>query len=102
MNRLIHGRTRLSILVFLAAAETTGTGFNGLKEGLGLTAGNLSVQLKKLERAGYVSIVKRFKSNRPLTTVSITSKGRNDLEGYIGEMEKMIRSLRSAATRRKK
>ena len=98
MNRLIHGRTRLSILAFLAAAESARTGFNELKEKLGLSAGNLSVQLKKLKRAGYVSIVKEFRLNRPFTGVSLTGRGRNEIDGYIDEMEKMIRSLKAAST----
>jgi DNA-binding MarR family transcriptional regulator len=102
LNGLIHGRTRLSILAFLAASESERTGFNDLKEKLGLSPGNLSVQLKKLEGAGYLSVKKEFRANRPYTGVSITTRGRNDLERYVDEMEKMIRSLRNPGPRRKK
>ncbi len=102
MKNLIHGRTKLSIMAFLAASDAARTGFNEIRARLGLSAGNLSVQLKQLEAAGYLSIQKEFKSNKPFTGVSITSRGRKKLDDYIEEMEKMIRSLRNPVPGRKK
>jgi len=93
-DRLIHEPARLQIVSYLAARGTY-VAFTELKENLGLTAGNLSVQLKKLEEAGYVEIKKSFRERRPLTRVFLTRQGMTALRQYLAELEKMIERLKN-------
>ena len=101
LNRVVHEPTRLRVLVHLASGEDGTAGFVALREALGLTAGNLSVQLRTLEAAGLVALDKGYRGNRPATTVRLTAKGSRSLEGYLDEMDGMIRALRGAPARRK-
>lgn len=94
LDKIIHERARLLILTHLASHEKTAVSFNALQDHLGLTSGNLSVQLKKLSQVGFVDIQKTFKDNKPYTTVSITSKGTVALHRYLDEMEGLIKTLR--------
>jgi DNA-binding MarR family transcriptional regulator len=95
LDKLIHERARLLILMHLASMGKIAIPFNELLEKLGLTSGNLSIQLKKLKAAHYVKIKKTFKDNKPFTTVSITPQGMNALNDYLDEMEGFIKALRS-------
>lgn len=88
IDEVIHGRMRLGIMVYLAEAESAD--FTQLKTALDATQGNLSVHLKKLEEAGFVSIQKSFKANKPLTRVSITPAGRKAFAGYLEALGKLI------------
>ena len=94
LDKLIHERARLLILIHLASQEKTEIPFNELQERLGFTSGNLSIQLKKLKAAEYVKISKTFKDNKPFTTVSITLQGAKALNSYLDEMEGLIKTLR--------
>ena len=93
-DRIIHERSRLLILTFLASSDLKSVAFSQLRESLDFSAGNLSIQLKTLEEAGYIAITKEFKDNKPLTRASITNKGSNALKRYIGEMDSLIKGLR--------
>ncbi len=88
IDDVIHGRMRLGIMVYLADVETAD--FTELKTVLEATQGNLSVHLKKLEEAGYVTIAKSFVNNRPLTRVSITPEGRKAFAGYLDAIAGLI------------
>ncbi|HEV2081256.1 MAG TPA: transcriptional regulator [Brevundimonas sp.] len=88
IDEVIHGRMRLGIMVYLADAETAD--FTELKTVLEATQGNLSVHLKKLEEAGYVSIAKSFKDNKPLTQASITPAGRKAFAAYLEALGGLI------------
>lgn len=101
LDRVVHEPSRLRVLVHLASSEGGEEGFVALREALGLTAGNLSVQLRTLEAAGLVSLAKGYRDNRPATTVRLTARGGRALEEYLDEMEGMIRALRSAPARRR-
>lgn len=92
-DKIIHERARLLILTHLASSDCTAVAFSELQERLGLTSGNLSVQLKTLKDTGYVAIKKQFKNNKPLTTASITPKGSHALMNYVEEMKRIINSL---------
>jgi DNA-binding MarR family transcriptional regulator len=94
LDKLIHERARLLILTHLASMEENDISFNTLREALGFSSGNLSVQLKKLSSADYIKIHKTFKDNKPHTTVSITLQGTRALNSYLNEMEGLIRTLR--------
>ena len=93
-DKIIHERARLLILTYLASSNIKAVPFIEIKDALDFTAGNLSIQLKTLTEAGYVSITKEFKDNKPLTRASITVKGSAALKRYIGEMDSLIKGLR--------
>ena len=92
LDELIHQRTRLAILGALAAGDRMS--FNDLKSVLDVTDGNLSVHARKLEEAGYVRCIKRFRGRTPLTEYELTRKGRDALENYLSHMESIIRAAR--------
>ncbi len=75
----------MSLLIGVDEAE-----FTFLKEQTQSTAGNLSVQLDKLEKAGYIEITKSFRGKRPLTTCKITQKGVTAFESYVENLKKYI------------
>lgn len=95
-DRIIHEPARLQIVSYLAASGRQ-VSFKELREKLGLSAGNLSAQLRKLEEAGYVFIVKSFRERKPLTSVSLTRQGLEALKRYLGELEKMIDRLKESS-----
>jgi DNA-binding MarR family transcriptional regulator len=73
LDKLIHEPARLSILTALSVCESAD--FLSLKRLTGLSDGNLSVQLSKLEEAGLVGIEKQFVAKKPNTRAKITKKG---------------------------
>jgi len=91
LNRVIHEPARLAILTVLASCE--GADFTFLEAATGLTKGNLSVQLTRLDEAGLVDIEKTMKKNRTLTTVRMTREGHHQLGRYWRQME----DIRNAA-----
>jgi DNA-binding MarR family transcriptional regulator len=64
--------------------------FTHIKEKTGATAGNLSVQIDKLEKAKYIKVKKSFKGKRPLTTCSITPIGLEAFEKYVNHLKSYI------------
>jgi DNA-binding MarR family transcriptional regulator len=84
LDRMVHEPVRLMILTVL---EQSGEAdFLYLQRECGLTQGNLSSHLNKLEEAGYVSIEKTYKGKLPLTVCSITEDGRRAYYGYASTM----------------
>ena len=88
IDEVIHGRLRLGVMAYLANAEVAD--FNELKALLEVTQGNLSVQLRKLEDAGYVAIEKGFLGRKPRTQVRITPAGRKAFAVYLDALGKLI------------
>jgi DNA-binding transcriptional regulator GbsR (MarR family) len=64
--------------------------FSHIQEETKAAAGNISIQLKKLQEAGYVHVEKTFKNNYPKTMVSITRKGSKAFETYVSTIKKYI------------
>jgi DNA-binding MarR family transcriptional regulator len=89
IDDIIHGRLRLGIMAYLADAEVAD--FNELKQVLEATQGNLSVQLRKLEEAGYVTIEKSFLDRKPLTRARITAAGQKAFRRYLDAMANLVR-----------
>ena len=92
VNRLddaIHGRLRLGIMAYLMDVEAAD--FTELKTVLDATQGNLSVQLRKLEEAGYVEIVKSFQGRKPLTRVHVTPTGRKAFADYLDALAGLVK-----------
>jgi len=84
LDRVIHEPARLLIMTVLSAVPEAD--FLYLQRECGLTQGNLSSHLAKLEQAGYVLIQKTFKGKYPLTICSLTRKGRDAFEEYVQKM----------------
>jgi DNA-binding MarR family transcriptional regulator len=89
IDEVIHGRLRLGVMAYLVGAGSAD--FTTLKTHLKATDGNLSVQLRKLEDAGYVAIRKSFHDRKPLTEVSLTKSGREAFLKYLESMAGLIR-----------
>jgi DNA-binding PadR family transcriptional regulator len=64
--------------------------FTELRDLLQTTDGNLSVQARKLEEAGYVTCLKRFEARKPKTTYKLTARGRAALEDYLKKLSEML------------
>lgn len=89
LDPLLHSELRLAIMSLLISVEKSE--FTYLKEKTEATAGNLSVQLSKLEEAGYLKIEKAFKGKMPQTTCSITTKGRDAFEQYVEDLKEYLK-----------
>jgi len=81
LDPVLHSQLRLAIMSVLISVETAE--FNYLLDKTGATRGNLSVQITKLNEAGYVEIKKSFRKNYPLTTCNITPKGVEAFAKYV-------------------
>lgn len=88
LDPLLHSQLRLAVMSLLIGLEEAE--FTFLKEKTESTAGNLSVQLDKLEKAGYISIEKSFKGKRPLTTCRISQVGVKAFEAYVENLKNYI------------
>ena len=93
IDRLIHAPTRLKILTCLSLVESGD--FNYLMHQTGLTRGNLSPNLRKLEEADYIKIKKEFVERVPRTLITLTNKGRTALTTYEDNMNEIFNSLKS-------
>lgn len=91
VDRTIHEPARLRILTILSGVDVSD--FNFLLTALGLTKGNLSSHMDKLEKAGYVDVKKSFNGRVPHTEFSITGAGRAALKQYWLDLD-AIRSLK--------
>ncbi len=85
LDRLIHEPARLLIVTILSAAASAD--FLFLQRETGLTKGNLSAHLSRLEEAGYVKIVKTFKGKLPLTVCRLTAAGQKALTQYRQQLQ---------------
>jgi DNA-binding transcriptional ArsR family regulator len=94
LDRTIHEPLRLAMVSALAANASLS--FVELKATLGATDGNLSVHARKLENAGYVTVVKTFDGRVPRTEFRLTHAGRKALEAYLDKLDAIIRAARAA------
>lgn len=88
LDPLIHERLRLGILSALVVQEELS--FTELRELLGTTDGNLSVQARKLEAAGYVVCKKQFEGRKPKSTYYLSKAGHMALEQYLETLSDLI------------
>tara|TARA_R110001606_G_scaffold307763_1_gene454742 strand:- start:711 stop:998 length:288 start_codon:yes stop_codon:yes gene_type:complete len=88
LDPLLHSQLRLAVMSLLISLEEAE--FTFIREKTQATAGNLSVQLDKLEQAGYINISKSFKGKRPLTTCKITKTGIKAFEAYVTALKKYL------------
>jgi DNA-binding transcriptional ArsR family regulator len=88
LDRLIHEPARLLIVTILSSVASAD--FLFLQRETGLTKGNLSAHLSKLEEAGYVKIEKTFKGKLPLTICKLTASGQKALTAYREQLQNFI------------
>jgi DNA-binding MarR family transcriptional regulator len=81
LNPLLHSELRLAVMSILIGVESADFVF--IRQQSGATAGNLSVQLDKLSKAGYITIEKSFRGKMPCTLCRITDTGREAFAEYI-------------------
>jgi DNA-binding MarR family transcriptional regulator len=91
IDKTIHEPARLMIMAYLFVVESAD--FLFLQRQTGLTWGNLSSHLSKLEDAGYVAIEKEFLDKKPHTTVHLTDKGRTAFQEYRENMKQVFEDL---------
>lgn len=87
LDRLVHDSSRLAILTALAACQSAD--FIYLSALTGLSKGNLSSHLSKLEAGGLITIERRFIGKKPNTLVSLTEAGRTAIEQHWAELERL-------------
>lgn len=88
IDEVIHGRLRLGVMAYLVGA---GTGdFVTIKQHLKTSDGNLSIHLRKLEEAGYVTIEKSFVDRKPRTEIAITNLGRKAFVKYLDSLSPLM------------
>jgi len=91
LNRVIHEPARMMILSILSAVDQTD--FLFLLRETGLTRGNLSTHLARLEEAGYIRIEKTFRGKLPQTLCSITPQGTADFDEYRKKMHELLNKM---------
>ena len=88
LNPLLHSELRLGIMSILISVEEVD--FVYLKQETKATAGNLSVQIDKLNKAEYIEVTKTFKGKMPCTLCRITPKGIDAFEEYVEALKTYI------------
>ena len=87
LDRLIHEPARLAIMTVLSSVKAADFVF--LQRTTGLTKGNLSSHLTKLEEAGLVTIEKKFVNKRPNTRVELTAVGNTRIANHWAQLERL-------------
>ncbi len=95
LDRIIHEPTRLRLLMILSGVDIAD--FNFLKSTLGLTKGNISSHFERLERAGYVEIIKSFNGKIPHTEYKLTKEGREGLAQYWASLDEIRKMMEGKA-----
>lgn len=91
LDRLVHEPARLTIMALLYVIESAD--FTFLMNQTGLTWGNLSTHMSKLEEAGYLEVEKSFKGRRPNTTLRLTTQGREAFKEYARKMKNFFQDI---------
>jgi DNA-binding MarR family transcriptional regulator len=91
IDQIIHAPARLMMLTYLYVVESAD--FIFLMRMTGLTWGNLSTHLSKLESAGYVKIEKTFKGKKPHTIISLSDQGRAAFREYKNNLQQVLNDL---------
>jgi DNA-binding transcriptional ArsR family regulator len=89
LDEVIHSRIRLAIMAVLVSVDEAE--FTFLREKVGATDGNLSIHLKKLEEAEYITVTKEFVAKKPVTRYKLSRKGRKAFEAYLDRLEAMVK-----------
>lgn len=91
IDQVIHAPARLMVLTYLYVVESADYIF--LMKLTGLTWGNLSTHLTKLEEAGYIEMIKEFQGKKPHTIIRLTEQGRAAFRDYKKSMAQVLDDL---------
>ena len=91
IDQVIHAPARLLILVNLYVVDSLDYVF--LKNQTGLSWGNLSTHLTKLEQAGYIKIEKGYQGKKPQSRIQLTPQGREAFIGYKSSLQTILDDL---------
>jgi DNA-binding transcriptional ArsR family regulator len=91
VDRLIHEPARLMIVSILSAVDQAD--FLYLLHETGLTRGNLSAHLSRLEEAGYIHIIKSFRGKVPQTLCNLTPKGQIAFQNYRKQLKSIVENI---------
>jgi DNA-binding transcriptional ArsR family regulator len=91
VDKLIHEPARLNIMTHLYVVESAD--FLFMMRQTGLTFGNLSAHMSKLEEAGYIEIIKEFVGKKPHTMLKLTENGRKAFDEYRKKMKQFFNEL---------
>ncbi|MCC8019040.1 MAG: transcriptional regulator [Rikenellaceae bacterium] len=89
LDPLLHSELRLAVMSLLIGVEEAD--FVYIKEQTGATSGNLSIQLDKLAKAGYVDIEKTFRGKMPRTVCRISDTGRKAFAQYVEDLKSYLK-----------
>ena len=91
LDETIHQPTRLRIMTLLVSVpEADRLAYGFVQESLGLTGGNLTTHLRKLEEAGYLVTTKQFLNSKPRTWVQATPAGQRAFADYLANLERAL------------
>ena len=91
IDRTVHAPARLMVMTYLYVVESAE--FISLMRLTGLTWGNLSTHLSKLEEADYIEINKEFRGKKPLTVIQLSADGRTAFKEYKTQMQQVLNDL---------
>jgi DNA-binding MarR family transcriptional regulator len=91
IDRLVHEPARLAVMALLYVVESAD--FTFLMNQAGLSWGNLSAHMSKLEEAGYLEVEKSFKGRRPNTNLRLTTAGRSAFQEYRRRLKQVLDDL---------
>jgi DNA-binding HxlR family transcriptional regulator len=89
LDRVLEHRVRLQIMSVLVTEDALD--FNGLKELLNVTDGNLATHIKALEKEKYIHVTKTFVDRKPNTKYRITERGKTSFKKHLDALEQVIR-----------
>ena len=91
LDETIHQSTRLRIMTMLVSVpQSDRLAYGFIQQTLGLTGGNLTTHLRRLEQAGYLALTKEFVDARPRTWVQATPEGRRAFAGYLANLQRAL------------
>jgi len=91
LDETIHQPTRLRIMTLMVSVpEADRLAYGFIQQTLGLTGGNQTVHLRKLEAAGYLTITKEFEGAKPRTWLQATRAGRKAYAEYLADLENAL------------
>ena len=79
--------------LLVSQPETARVAYRFIQKTLGLTGGNLTIHLRKLRDAGYLTITKEFRDEKPSTWTQATPKGRQAFVDYLANLEKVLKGM---------
>lgn len=97
LDKVLHEPARLSMVACLSVVDEADFVF--LQSQTGMTGGNISSHIKKLDQAGYITMRKEFQGTRPRTSFLLTETGRKAFTGYLESMRDLLEVLDGAGSK---